>query len=246
LTESHAAPRPPDPPDRSPVIGVTGGIGAGKTSFARELERLGCRVIDADAVARILLDSRPDLRSEIAKAFGPSVVDASGNLIRSALGRIVFSDDESLHRLNGIVWPPLIRALADEIGRARIADPAAVIVVDMAVLFEAGCEHLFDAVIDVQAPMEARIRRVMAARGWDRETVLDRMAGQMAPDERARRSDWTIRNDGSQEDLRREAVEWYRKTTSGLITRRLGPESVRMDGLQAKGETGEGKKPAAR
>ena len=128
-----AHPRRPGP--RTPVLGVTGGIGAGKSTFARVLGELGARVIDADALARSLMDSDKAIRCALREAFGEDVIDASGCLVRETLAERAFRNADSLRTLNRIVWPGLIRALRESISAMQRDGTGIPIVVDMAVLY---------------------------------------------------------------------------------------------------------------
>jgi dephospho-CoA kinase len=195
---------------RSPVIGVTGGVGSGKTSFVRELVRLGAVMLDADRIARRLVNDDPVIREGLRTAFGDDVFDASGILKRKELAARVFADPAQLKVLNGIVWP----ALVSEIGRAilehRESGCSAPMVVDMAVLYEAGCEHLFDAVVAVVAPLEKRFEWLSGSRGWDESEIRRRMASQIDAGEKSRRAFRTVRNEGNLRDLHLEARDVFR------------------------------------
>jgi dephospho-CoA kinase len=196
---------------RSPVIGVTGGVGSGKTAFARELERLGAKVLDADRIARRLVDEDQPVREGLRKAFGAGVFDASGNLKRSELAERVFSDPAQLQLLNGVIWPAMIRVIETAIREHRESDDPAPLVVDMAVLYEAGCERLFDAVVAVEAPLEKRVQRLSVSRGWDETNIRRRMSSQMDVREKSQKADWTVQNDGTLHDLALKAHTAYRE-----------------------------------
>jgi dephospho-CoA kinase len=192
------------------VIGVTGGIGSGKTVFVRAMGPLGAKVINADDLARRLVNSNSRIRKALKMAFGDGVFDAEGHLKRSELANQVFSDSSKLKMLNAIVWPPLIKAVQAEIRRYRNSDKEHPIVVDMAVLYEAGCEYLFDAVIAVEALPEKRIQWLSKSRGWDETEIRQRMAAQMDVREKSERADWVVENDGDLQSLSRKAQEMLR------------------------------------
>jgi dephospho-CoA kinase len=157
------------------------------------------------------MDSDKAIRCALREAFGEDVIDASGCLVRETLAERAFRNADSLRTLNRIVWPGLIRALRESISAMQRDGTGIPIVVDMAVLYEAGCGPLFDAVAVVDAPKEMRIQRVMKARGWDRDTVLLRMHGQLDPAEKIRMADWNIRNSGGLDSLRQEAEACYQR-----------------------------------
>jgi dephospho-CoA kinase len=193
---------------RAPVIGVTGGVGSGKSAFAGELAKLGASTLDADIVANRLVNEDPVIRAGLRKAFGENVFDGSGILKKKELAARVFSDPAELKTLDGIVWPALVREIERAARDHRKSGEAVPLVVDMAVLYEAGCEGLFDAVVAVEAPMEKRIQWLMKSRGWDEAEIRRRMAAQMDVSEKSARADRTIRNTGDLGNLSREAEKF--------------------------------------
>ena len=198
-------------PSSRPVIGVTGGVGSGKTVFARELERLGAKVLDADRIARRLADEDLLVREGLRKAFGAGVFDPLGNLKRSELAELVFSNPAQLRVLDGIVWPALNYVIETAIREQRESGDPAPLVVDMAVLYEAGCEGLFDAVVAVEAPLEKRVKWLSVSRGWDETKIRRRMSSQMDIREKSQKADWTVQNDGTLQDLALKAHSVYRE-----------------------------------
>ena len=198
------------------VVGVTGGVGSGKSLFSSTLGRLGAYVIDADDIGRRIADENEDVRKAIRDAFGEDVFDSEGKLKRRELGRIVFGDSAKLQILNRIIWPVLIEEV-----KARIAavksdkEEDACIVVDMAVLFEAGLESLFDMVVAIVSPLEKRIRWLAESRGWSRQETLDRVQSQMDLKEKIKKADVVIENDGNPYDLMGEAEAFFLKIQSG-------------------------------
>jgi dephospho-CoA kinase len=194
---------------RPRVIGVTGGIGCGKTAFVSALGRLGARTVDADALAKRLVDCDPCVRAALVSAFGNGAFDAHGRLKRKELADLVFSDASKLKTLNGIVWPPLIEAIRAEILKFENGETRAPIAVDMAVLFESGCESLFDVVIAVEAPLEKRIQWLSRSRGWDEKEIRMRMNAQMDVHEKSNQADWIVENGGDLRSLARKAEEAF-------------------------------------
>lgn len=180
-------------------VGVTGGIGSGKSEFARLLGDLGAHVIDADQLARDALADGSPAVAQVAEAF-PSCV-AGGHVDRAALASAVFGDAAALRRLEGIVHPEVARLAA----HARSSVPAgAVVVYDVPLLTEKGMAGQFDAVVVVTAPMETRLAR-LAARGVSRGDALARIESQATDAERAAIADVLVDNSGSLEDLRQQA-----------------------------------------
>ena len=196
--------------DTSITVGITGGVGSGKTAFTRELKKMGAAVIDADEVARNLVDHSPDIREALRLAFGTDIFDASGALRRRILGRIVFSDPARLKILNDILRSPMIREIKKKIAEYRIAQKD-MIVVDMAILFEAGLESLFDIIVVVSAPEEKRIRWLEDDRGWSREEIRDRMEAQMDVRHKEQKAHIIIQNADSLNVFRQKARNFYRQ-----------------------------------
>jgi dephospho-CoA kinase len=180
-------------------IGLTGGIGAGKTAVARRLAELGALVIDSDVVAReVVAAGTPGLDAVVAE-FGPGVLGADGGLDRAALAGIVFADDEARNRLNGIVHPLVRRRVA---GIVAGAPADAVVVQDVPLLVETGQASRFDLVVVVEAPEAVRVDRLARDRGMDAEQARARMAAQASDADRRAVADVVLVNDGDLDALR--------------------------------------------
>ncbi len=218
IGRAHAADVPNDPPPRTqevasvsqqaeaipswfPVIGLAGGIGAGKSSVAREFERLGCVVIDSDKEAREALD-RDEVRSELVRWWGARVLRPDGRVDRRAVADIVFSQPEQRARLEALVHP-LVRARRADLKRRAEASGARGVVVDAPLLFEAGVDAECDVVVFVDAPREDRLARVQASRGWDESELARRETSQMSLDEKRARCGIVVHNTGTAADLAR-------------------------------------------
>jgi dephospho-CoA kinase len=189
-------------------VGLTGGIGAGKSAVSRLLAAHGAVVIDADAIAReVVAVGTPGLAA-VVEAFGRGVLLPDASLDREALGKVVFADPEALARLNAIVHPLVAAEMA-----ARIAaQPDDVIVVhDVPLLVENGLGAAYDLVVVVEAPLEVRLDRLVRLRGMAEEDARARIAAQATDEQRRGAAGVLIRNDGSFEDLRRAVGEaWPR------------------------------------
>ena len=170
-------------------IGLTGGIGSGKSTVAARFSELGATLIDADAIAReVLAPGTPGL-AQVAARFGAELVGPDGTLDRAALGRLVFADPQALADLNAITHPRIGQRTAELMAAAG---PEAVVVYDVPLLVENGLAAGFDAVVVVEAPLELRLQR-LARRGVDRATAESRIAQQAttSSDGRWRRCCWT-------------------------------------------------------
>ncbi len=194
------------------TLGVTGGIGSGKTAACRAFEDLGARVVYADDEAKRLMAEDTDLRAAITDAFGPESYDASGALNRAHLAR-AFGDPEQVARLNALVHPR-VREAFFALRDAAEVDGYPLFVYEAALIYETDADRVLDFVVVVDAPLETRIARVMERDGVPREAVLDRIAHQMPADELRRRADFVIENDGDFDDLRAQVEALYRKLTA--------------------------------
>jgi dephospho-CoA kinase len=180
-----------------PVIGLTGGIGTGKSTVTRVLEELGAAVIDADKVGhQIYLPDLPAWR-EIVEAFGTEVLNADRAVNRQALGKIVFADPEALRTLNRIVHPKMFDRMRELIADMRARGGVKAIVVEAAVLIEANWMPLVDQVWVVVASEAVVVERLAKQRNLSPEQVRNRIAAQLSNDERCRHAHVVIRNDGS-------------------------------------------------
>lgn len=191
-------------------VGLTGGIGAGKSSVATLLAELGARVIDADRIGHEVYRPGTEGHARVAETFGPGVVAADGTIDRRALGAIVFADRAALARLNAAVHPLIGAEIQRRIAAARADGDASPIVVEAAILLEAGWQPLFDRVWVVSTSPENALARVMASRGLTREEVERRLAAQMSDRDRRRLADLVIENDGSPAALRAEVEKAWR------------------------------------
>lgn len=190
------------------MVGLTGGIGAGKSAVAARLAALGAVIVDADRLAReVVAPGTPGL-AQVAEAFGDGVLAADGSLDRAALARIVFADDVARLRLEAITHP-LVRARSAEMVAA--APPDAVVVNDVPLLVEKGMAGLYELVVIVFASLETRLDRLVRLRGMAEEDARARIAKQATDEQRRAVADIEIHNDGTEEDLDRAVADaWPR------------------------------------
>lgn len=199
---------PPAPePTRPLVIGLAGGIGAGKSAAAAALADLGCLVSDSDDAAKAELDV-PEVRDQLVAWWGEAILAPDGSPDRRAIAAIVFQDSDQRRRLEGLIHPRLKAARASMIERgAALGVPA--VVIDAPLLFEAGLDAECDAILFIDAPREARLARVRAARGWDEAELDRREAAQLPLDEKKARSTAVIANTGDARALRGEVRRFF-------------------------------------
>ena len=177
------------------TIGLTGGIGSGKSEASGILRELGALVIDADIVGHETYRNGQPAWDEIVEAFGDEVIGSDGEIDRRQLGKIVFDDPGSLKRLTDIVWPKIRVGLKDRMAGEREGGETNVLVVEAAVLFEAGWENLFDEIWVVTAPEKDVLERLERQRNQKPEQTRARVRAQMTNDEREKRADVMVRND---------------------------------------------------
>jgi len=199
------------------LVGLTGGIGAGKSTVARLLAERGAVVIDADSIVRELQQPGTDVFRAIAERFGDQVVASDGSLDRERLADIVFRDEDARSALNAIVHPAVYAVMAERI--AGVKDGNRVVVLDIPLLAEAGGGGGMDLVVVVEADEEARVARVVAERGLRAEDVRARMDAQASSDQREALADVVVRNNGSVEALQAQVDELWAR----LLERRGAP-----------------------
>lgn len=166
------------------VIGLTGGIASGKSTVAGILADLGARIIDADKIAREIVEPGKPAWKEIKLAFGPQYLKSDGSIDRRALGNLIFSDATARQRLNAITHPLIKKEIADRIADYRKQEPSAVIVIEAPLLLEAGMQPMVDEIWVVTAPEEVRLKRLMARDQLSREEALQRLKSQWPEEER--------------------------------------------------------------
>lgn len=189
-------------------IGLTGGIGSGKSQAARRLAELGAVVVDADAIAREIVRPGQPALAEIRAEFGAAVIAADGGLDRAALAGIVFADADRLAALNAITHPRIAARTAELIAAAPAG---AVVVYDMPLLVENGLTDGWDLVVVVDAPDEVRRDRLVRLRGMDPADADARMAAQATRERRLAVADVVLDNAGTVEDLDAQVDALWRR-----------------------------------
>ncbi len=195
------------------VIGLTGGIGSGKSTVSHMLAEMGAVVIDADKVGHEAFKPGTSAWSKVVQTFGRDVVGSNGEIDRKKLGAIVFADPAALTRLNQIMHPTMremIKAQIDEYRKQGVE----VVVLEAAILIEAGWDSLVDEVWVTVAPQNAVMERLESQRGMAKEQTLARIKAQLPTEERVKHADVVIVNDGSLDDMRNKLKELWQKLHS--------------------------------
>jgi dephospho-CoA kinase len=190
-------------------FGLTGGIAAGKTTVADMLRDLGAHIIDADKVGHEMLLSTSPAFPELVAAFGRGILDSAGRIDRTKLGPLVFADSAKLQQLNRIVHPRIIKRIGQLAAEHCSQNPEAVVIVDAALIYEAGIPGRFVKTIVAWCRPEQQIERLMAKTGASREEADQRIASQMTAEEKRRRADFVIDCSGTLEDTRRQVEALY-------------------------------------
>lgn len=183
-----------------PVIGLIGGIGSGKSHVAALLRQRGGRVISGDQLGHKAL-RQPEIKAVLVKRWGSRVLDDRGEVDRHRVAGIVFAAPEELKALEAIVFPFIGEGISREIETAQGDESEKFLVLDAAVMLEAGWNHVCDKLVFVNAPREVRLWRLLDQRGWSEKELADREAAQMPLAEKAKRADFTIESSDSAEDL---------------------------------------------
>ena len=172
------------------TIGLTGGIGSGKSTVSRLFETMGIPIYTADTESKKLIDTSPHIRKQLTDVFGPQLYK-NGKVDKAMLASLIFGNEENLHYANSVIHP----AVFDDFRHWAEQQTQAFVVVESAILFDSGFYKSVDITVNVTAPLEIRIRRVEERDKVSRKSIEERINSQMSEDERNRLSDYTIFND---------------------------------------------------
>lgn len=195
-----------------PVIGLSGGIGSGKSLVAKQLASLGSAVIDADVLAKQALDE-PQVRQQLTQWWGQQILNKEGQVDRQAVGRIVFDDADQLRRLEQLVHPLVHQARHQLRQRYQQDADTVAIVEDCPLLFETGLDKQCDKVIFVKSSRENRLRRLVANRGWSDQELARREKNQIKLDIKAQQADYIVVNDAGED----ECLSQVRRVLSQIL-----------------------------
>lgn len=193
------------------IIGLTGGIGSGKTTVSDYLISRGYPVLDADRIAREIVLPGSEMLIRLAAVFGEEIIREDGSLDRRKLGDIVFSDPEKKKTLDSLMHTEILELIHERIYRFR--ESAEVIFIDAPLLFETGLDKSVNEIWVVDVDNETRIKRIMERDGLKRDEILKRISTQMTREEKNRRADVILDNTGDQEALYRQIEQLLKKTS---------------------------------
>lgn len=199
--------------DAMPYIGLTGIFGAGKSSVLRIFERLGAFVIDADEIARNILDNDTAVRCEITRLMGADVTGPDRLIDRKQLAEVVFADDFRRAQLEALIHPRVFAEAEIRRDRAYASASERMVLFEAPLLVETGYHKRMDALIVIVCPIETALAR-LEGRGFARQESLARMRAQIGQEEKKKEADYIIDNSGTVEDTEIQATETYRKIMS--------------------------------
>jgi len=217
-------------------FGLTGGIASGKSTVARFLEALGAKVLDADRIGHEQLQPSSPIYGQVVLRFGQEVLKPGGEIDRGRLGAIVFADPQKLSELTSITHPSLIARIEELAKEWRSRHARAVIVVDAALIYEAGLAGRFAGIVVAWCTPEQQIQRLLAKTGVSREEALRRMAAQIPPEEKCRRADYVIDCSGSLEETRAQVEALYPEIRRAAESE---TRNSKLENRNSKIETGE-------
>jgi dephospho-CoA kinase len=189
------------------LVGLTGGIASGKSVVAARLAEHGAVVVDADQIAREVVEPGTPGLARIAEEFGAGVITADGSLDRAALGAIVFADESRRRILNGITHPAVLELSQRRFAEVAAADPDAIVVYDVPLLTEVRGKAEFDVVVVVSAPEDVRIERMVSLRGMSRDEAERRIRSQVPDEQRRAMADLIIESGGTLDETLQQADE---------------------------------------
>ena len=198
-----------------PVIAITGGIGAGKSTVRRMFEDLGACAIDADELAREVVKPGTEGAGRLKEAFGEEFFDSEDKLDRRKMAAKVFAQPEARAEIERILHPLIRDAERVFVEEVRRRDPAAVVIVEIPLLAEGGRSGEYDGIVLVTAPEEVRVSRLVSAGRYDKGEARARMANQAGDEEREKLADWIVDNSRDLEETERQVEEIYRKLATG-------------------------------
>lgn len=192
-------------------VGLTGGIATGKTHVVSIFRRLGCQTIDADEVARAVVEPGQPAYYDIQQEFGAGVIGENGTIDRARLGALIFADPHKRLRLNAIVHPRVIAEINQRLDEFESSAAAEIVIVDGALIIEAGVQSLFEKLIVVYCDREEQVKRLRQRDGLSREQALRRIDSQMSTEEKRRYADFEIDTSGTFDQTEQQVAQIHRQ-----------------------------------
>ncbi len=193
------------------VVAVTGGIGSGQTTVSNFFQKWGCKVINADQKAKVVIHSDREVRKALKWAFGKSIFFGNGKLNTKKLAELAFKDELHTQKLNQIVHPRMVAYLIEEMEEARFSRRYPIVIIDAALVYEISIEQMFDVIIVVYAPLEERLQRIQRRDGMSKKEFYARVDRQIPLEEKRKWADFVIDNSGDLEDLEKQTHAVYKR-----------------------------------
>ena len=194
-------------------VGLTGGIGSGKSTASRYFESLGAFVLDADEEAKKLITSNETVQHELISEFGTDIIDGTGRVDKKKLSRVAFQDEDHQQRLNSVVHPYIFNLIDKEFNRVFNNKKHGVFIVDAALIYETGFDAHLDYVIVVTAHLKNRMERALGRETLSREEILKRVGFQWPEEEKVNMADFVVHNDGTEVELQKNIESLIKKLT---------------------------------
>jgi dephospho-CoA kinase len=194
-------------------VGLTGGIGSGKSTASRYFESLGAFVLDADEEAKKLITSNETVQHELISEFGTDIIDGTGRVDKNKLSRVAFQDEDHQQRLNSVVHPYIFNLIDKEFNRVFNDKKHGVFIVDAALIYETGFDAHLDYVIVVTAHLKNRMERALGRETLSREEILKRVDFQWPEEEKVNMADFVVHNDGAEAELQKNIESIIKKLT---------------------------------
>tara|TARA_B100000579_G_scaffold81619_1_gene63619 strand:+ start:1187 stop:1780 length:594 start_codon:yes stop_codon:yes gene_type:complete len=192
-------------------VGLTGGIGSGKSTASNFFELFGSFVINADEEAKKILSSNETVQHELISEFGTDIIDVSGKINKAKLARVAFQDEDHQQRLNSVIHPYIYNSIDDYFNDVLKDGKFDLFIVDGALIFESGYDVHMDYIVVVTALLKNRMERALARQTLSREEILKRIELQWPEEEKVNLADFVIHNDGSEEDLKKNVKSLIEK-----------------------------------
>ena len=194
-------------------IGLTGGIGSGKSTASQHFESLGAYVMNADIEAKNLINTKETVQHELISEFGTDIIDGTGKVNKQKLARVAFQDEDNLYRLNSVVHPYIYDLIDQKFNQVLNVGKHDLFIVDGALIFESGYDAHLDYIIVVTAQLKHRMERALGRQTLSREEIIKRIEYQWPEEEKVNLADFVIHNDLTEDELKHNVESLIKKLT---------------------------------
>ena len=191
-------------------VGLTGGLGSGKSTASQFFESMGAYILDADKAAKNLIDNSKNVQNELIKEFGTDIIDISGKIDKKKLARIAFQDEDHQQRLNYVVHPHIHQEIDKCFQQILDTGKHKLFIVDAALIYESGYDAHLDYVIVISAQLKHRMERALDRKTLSRDEILKRIEFQWPEEDKTNIADYVIHNDGTEIELKNQIDELYK------------------------------------